>query len=260
MKHYRRKVLPGAGDPALLFEVRLDVQDVRSGFRGTESETLRADWLEDEHLSWTPDMVSAISPGELEEIEPPRLLAWPERGDARMIDFLTRHHRIQIWRNADLGLYSRPRESRQEFEARCRDTLLEARGRELRKTQEIFFHRILELENRILELTRESDWSDEILKSRKTALAQGLFREVREDLNRILLRDDFEPLGLEEFVWTGDVGADHQERLDQLRLELLSRYNEINASYAEKAAQIEPYAVAVRHLQVEIVSRGILWS
>ena len=68
LAHYRLLHTSREGRPKLLFEVKLDIQDIRSGYDGSRHFVCLGDWLEDSNLQWTQDMVREISLDELQRI------------------------------------------------------------------------------------------------------------------------------------------------------------------------------------------------
>ncbi len=256
MKHYRLKGTVKATTPSVLFEVTLELQDVRTGYRGSDEGCFRGTWLEDAELNWTKDMVEWVRSEELEECTPPRTLSWPDSLDEKIIHYIMQQYRPQVWRNPEIRLYSSPRESREEFIERCRDHLSGERVAEWKQLTDVLHHRSLELEKRLLASEGEED--DE-LRFRRTSLIETLFWNLREDWNRLFVPDGG-PLSPVEEIATVPVDPDLQEEVQSFWKDLVARYNEIHRKYEEDAIGIEPHEVHVSRSQVEISSRGVLWS
>ena len=260
MKHYSLKDLRHPVKPALLFEVKIDLQDVRSGYRGSESGLFKGDWLTDQrYLVWTKDMVSRLNPEQLQVITPPLELEWPEGGDETIITYLLRHYRPRIWKNYHLRVYSGPTESREDFIERCRETLNQQRSIEMKKLREVFMHRFFELEQRLVRFVSEEDTNEELKMERQAAIT-ALFCEAREELSRCFVRDDYQLLGKDDLVWSLASNPECQDRLDNLRMDLISLFNEVSSRYEESAIRVEAYEVTARRPGIEIVSRSFLWE
>lgn len=221
-----------------------------------EAALLEGVWLEEGQLDWTQDMVRRREPEEL--VGPPAPLEWPPDADRKMIRYLTRYFRPRLWRNPALQLYSNPQESREEFIARCREVLREERSRELQKVGEVFLHRFLELEQRLLEQTQTEPWEED-LRDRRLARIRNLFSSVRDSLSRCFLREDPGLLSEADLPWEAPVQVEFQERLQALKEEFIARYNAINAECEERACRLDRYEVPLSYGQVEIVSMGVLW-
>ncbi len=256
LRHYRLKGTDEASVPSALFEVKLELQDVRTGYRGSDQGCFRGTWLEDAELNWTKDMVEWVRPEDLEECPPPRPLSWSDSLDDKIIHYILQQYRPQIWRNPELRLYSGPRESREEFNERCREHLSGERIAERKQLTDILHHRSLELEKRLLDTVGKEDVE---VRVRRTSLIQTLFWNLRQDWNRLFVPDGL-PLSLTEQIVTVPVDPDLQEEVQSFWQDLVARYNKIQKRYEADAASIEPYEVHVGRSQIEISSRGVLWS
>lgn len=259
LKHYRFKNSDSAVRPSLLFQVKIDWRDVRSGYRGSDFALFKGEWLQEEELSWTPDMVSPVDLDRLEPIKPPEDVYWPASAEDKIISYVIRHRRPSIWKNSGLGLYSEPSESREEFVQRCREALLEEKSAEMKKHREIFLHRFFELEHRLRKEIEEGELAEDA-QSRIQARLDLLFSEGREDLSRWFASDAHAVMGDGDLDWQLDSLPEFQERIDALRSDLVSSFNEINAVFEERAEDVERYQVPVPRSAVEIVASGILWE
>ncbi len=260
MRHYRLRSTETGNQVWLLFELKIDLQDVRSGYRQSDwGLCLAAPWLEDRELDWTVDMVRRFDPGDLEEVNPRQQFPWPDVADQKMISYMVKYYRPQSWRNAALGLFSHPRETRDEFLARCRDSLREERERELRRLREVFYHRFVEMEHRFAAGIEHQQF-DEQWKGRRLAEIQHLFNRVGEELSRRFLdlsQPTEPPAPLTDIV---GIDPDSLQKLQVLRKELVDNCNQVLSDFERQASEIEPYEVPLSYPQVEIVSRAILWG
>ena len=260
MKHYCLKGSRDARVPSLLFEIKIDLQDVRSGYRFSDwGLFLKALWLEENDLDWTSDMVVVQDPSELEEVVPDTSLTWPELADQKMAHYLIRYYHPRAWQNRALGLFSMASESREEFVARCRDTLHDPRERDLKKVREVYFHRIVEMEPRLIRETEQEEMG-EAWRARRIVQIQDVFNEVRESLSRDLLSAR-QPVGeLPRLVSSFEMGAEMTAQLEALRREFVERYNDVLTDYERQANEVEPYEVPLAYSHIEIVSRSVVWE
>ena len=90
LAHYRLLHASAAEQPKLLFEVKVDIQDVRSGYNGSSTFLFLADWLQDWGLKWARDMVREVSLEELEPAAAPRSVSWPEQAEDLIADYVAR--------------------------------------------------------------------------------------------------------------------------------------------------------------------------
>ena len=259
MNHYVLKGESRPVKPSLFFETEADVRDVRSGYRNSKHGFFQAEWLEDEGLNWTADMVREVDPEWLEEISPPRPLNWPVFGDEKIVHYLGAYYSPRIWRNYALGIYSTAQESETQFIARCGEALLRERSRELNRVREIFLRRFLELEQKLIEAI-ECEEGEPNERNRRGSVARVLFSKVRDDLESWFRSEDYRLLEPADLAWNLEFHTLLQEKLADLQRELISTYNRINAHFIGQAGEVELYDVSLSHLQIAVLSRGILWA
>lgn len=258
VKHYRLKApSPDRVVPGLLFGVRFDYHDLRSGRLGADSGWYVAPLVGDSEPDWTRDSVAPVDAGWLEELMPPQQSDWPSDADDRITRYFQRHYRQPIWRHVELSLYSRPRESRGDFIRRCLETLVEERRAALLQVRDLFLRRFLESEERNLRLAEEQEWAPEEA-DRKAGEIRRVFSEIRDSFSRCFLRDDGGRLTEADLSWEGRLDIEGQERLESLRDEFLDRYNDVTRSFPSRAERIELYEISVDTEDIEIVSRGFL--
>ena len=261
LRHYRSRANEAGDQVWLLFELKIDLQDVRSGYRDSAwGLYLAAPWLEDKELDWTLDMVRRFEPGDLEEVNPLRHFPWPDFADQKMVGYLVRYYRPQSWKNSGLGLFSHAREGRDEFLARCRDSLREERERGLKKVRELFYHRFVEMEQRLLEGIEQQDHFDEQWRARRMSEIRDLFNRVGEDLSRRFLDVAQRVEHPVPVIQLTGIDPESLQKLRVLREEFVDRYNQVLADYERQASEIERYEVRLAYPQIEIVSRSILWG
>ena len=258
LKHYKLREGSGGSQPFLLWETRLDIQDVRSGFRGSDLVLFLGPFLQQADVDWSEDLVKRIDLSSLEEIPPPEPITWPAGANDKLIRHLLKHHRIPLWRNYSLATYSAPEESKEDFIARCLSTLSEERTAALQKVQDVFLRRFLEIEGLLLEKIQEEDSQPE-LQERMLSGVRDLFSEFRDDFSRCFLKESLDPLKESDLDWTGKIDIELQERILKLRADLVTRYNQINDDVKATAESVDKHEVTLSYQQIQLVSKGILW-
>jgi hypothetical protein len=259
LKHFTHKGSERCETPYLLFVVEIGFQDVRSGYRLAESVLIQSEWLDDASAVWTPDMVRFLEPVVLEEIPPPAALELSQDLDEVVISFLVKNYHHRVWKNPDISLYSTSSETEEEFVERCRESLMSERSERIRSLRELFMHRFFELEQRAQDMLEAEELNEGLRRSLPSIVAD-VFSEAREDLSRCFVRDDYQVLKLSDLDWKLPVLPDVEDRLLDLRNDLISSYNEISESLEQRAAVVEPYTVSVNRSSVDIVSVGVLWE
>ena len=258
LRHYQSKDAREAKYPSLLWETRLDIRDVRSGYQGTDLGFFLGPFLDQFDVDWSADLVKRIDPSSLREIEAPEFVRWPVAADEKLVRHLLQHYRIPVWKNYKLGAYSLPHETRGEFVARCLAAMREEIGKAHQQVRDVFFRRFLEIEQQLQEKILEEE-SEPELQARMTSRVRDLFSEFREDFSRSFLQDNPAPLRESDLNWTGKIDIEFQERILKLRSDLVNRFNEINEEAKKKAESIEQHEVTLSYSQIQIISRGILW-
>jgi hypothetical protein len=245
--------------PSLLFEIKIDVQDMRSGYRYSDwGLFLEAPWIDDLDLEWTADMVRWLDRTDLVETPVTTVLAFPELADQKAVRYLTRYYQPRAWKSFCLSLFSHSGESQADFIGRCREECRDRREKDLRRVRELFYHRFVELERRLI-TQAEQDEPTESWRARRTIRIQDAFSELREHMSRALLNANQPVSAFPPSRMAEGIGVDGKARFDALCHEFLSRYNEVLTDYEDQANQIEPYLVPLAYSQIEIVSRSVLW-
>ena len=257
LKHYRRLGASEVSAPSLFFLVRQDVQDVRSLFRASRTEFFCGEWLDDADLHWTPDMVAPVNPDEIEAFDPPRELNWPDFADSMIIRHSIHHDRPRIWKNIELDLYSRPNESREEFLERCHQQEVRERVSQREELRNVYLHRVLELKTAMMKMVAEES-SVDMHRDRRLATVRSLFSDLAQEWDRLPLHDN-EPT-VRKGPRADRTDRDLHEMVESFRADLRYRFGRIQVEFRPRVGDLEPYDVPVSHSQVEIISRGFLWS
>ena len=260
LAHYRLLHTSAAEQPKLLFEVKVDIQDVRSGYNGSRKYLFLAEWLQDWELKWTRDMVREVSLEELEPAAAPRPVSWPEQAEDLIAHYVARLPGPRIWYSRELGTYSARAESLEDFLVRCREGLLVERSARMRNLSELFFHRFLRLERMLLDMLGSEEGLEGNQFLGLEADLKRLFSSGRESLGRIFLEDGFRLLQEEELGWRFPRRPEHHEQLQALASDLVRDYNAISLDFEERAKDMNPYEVPMGSAQIETYSRGVVWT
>ena len=260
LKHFRRKGMDRVVQrPLILFEVRVDYHDVRSSQSGSEIDTFSAAIVDDGDLDWTPDMVKRELLEALEETSPPASTEWPESAQSQITRYFMKHFSRTAWKNASLGLYSGPGESVEDFTRRCLEELSEERRNAVSQIRDVFLHRFLEAEQRVMAQIREQAWDESRLDTRLSEIRDA-FSEIRERFSRCFLSETWEPLAREDLTWKQLSDVEIQERLEALRDELVSQHNSAIDQVKRRLTEIEPHELTLNHGEIVVTPVGFLWE
>lgn len=202
-------------------------------------------------------MVAPVNPDGIEEFDPPRELDWPDFADSMVIRHSIHHCRPRIWKNAELDLYSRPNESREEFLERCHQREVRKRVLQREELRDVYLRRVIELKMEMMRMVAE-ERSVDTHRDRRLATVRSLFSDLAQEWDRLPLRDD-EPAVRK----SGDAAGtdrDLHEMVDSFRADLRYRFGRIEVGIRPRVEDLDSYDVPVNHSQVEIMSRGFLWS
>jgi len=260
LAHYRLLHTIGGDWPKLLFEVKLNIHDVRSGYEGSQGFVFLGEWMEDPKFRWARDMVFEIDFDEVQRIDPPRIVSWPDNVEVLIKDYVSKLPGPQLWRNRELGIYSKPQESFEEFLDRCREALIERRFEGMRNLREIFYHRFFKLERKLQKSLIEEEGLEVSQRLSLQTDLKRLFSMGRESLSWIFLKDDFQLVTLEKLKWDFPKRPGFKEDLEALALQLVREYNEISREFEGFAKDVELYSVPMGAVKIETFERGVVWS
>ncbi len=202
-------------------------------------------------------MVAPVNPDQIEEFDPPRELDWPDFADNMIIRHSIHHYRPRIWKNVELDLYSRPGESREEFLERCHQREVREQVLQREKLRDVFLRRVIELKTAMMKMVAEES-SVDMLRERRLATVRSLFSDLAQEWDRLPLRDD--QAAVRKGPGGGRTDRDLHEMVESFRDDLRYRFGRIDVGFRPRAGDVDPYDVPVNHSQVEIISRGFLWS
>ena len=212
---------------------------MRSNFRTSRSECFCGEWLDAAGFNWTPDMVTPVDRDEIEEFDPPRELDWPDAADSMIIHHSIRHYRPRIWRNAELDLYSRPNESREEFSQRCHEREVRERVLQREELRDTFLRRVIELKAVMMKMVAEESVLD-TQRDRRLATVRGLFSDLVQEWDRMPLQDD-DP-AVRPGTDADGTDRDLHEMVESIRADLRYRFGRIQV-------ELRPHADTRRALR-----------
>lgn len=202
-------------------------------------------------------MVDRVNPDEIEEFDPPRELNWPDFADSMIIRHSIHHCRPRIWKNIELDLFSRASESREEFLERCYQREVRERVVRREELRDVYLRRVIELKTKMLQMVAE-EMSVDMHRDRRLATVRRLFSDLAQEWDRLPLDDD-EP-AVRKGSGAAGTDRDLHEMVESFRADLRYRFGRIEVGVEPRAGDLVPYDVPVNHSQVEIISRGFLWS
>ncbi len=256
--HYRFVGAPRGTAPKLLFDVKIDILDVRSGFSSTERSVFLGDYLDDPDLRWTADMVRSVALDDLEPIED-FSAKWPEHADELIMEYLSRRRAPKIWYHRQLKLYGKSSETKTDFKERCREELSDDRNKRMDDFKKIFFHRLGSLERRSIDLLNDRQWAEEGHKLLVLADVRKLFAEAKENASLVFVVDSLQSSSLVKAGWSLPSDRELEEQLNSLWCDLERGHKDIFGEFESLAAEIDSYEVSFAGQQVEIYSRGFVW-
>jgi hypothetical protein len=253
--------------PRFYLEAKIDLSDVRSGLRESLSvnRALELILLEGDVL-WTEDMVQAIDPDVVESGLPPspRLKPLPPNVDAaclrsvenQFLSYLLRHFEVRIFRNPILRLYSLPVESKDDFRARCLETLARPFRADLDNIRELCDRKLERVKLRYLRLESGGGFAEE----RISAEARNWIHEMSERVEELFVRAELtsEPaVGNPMFPHPAD--GTLEQRLALIESEAREAIRRLADEYTEIAGQLDEYLVRPSLKDIRLGGVSILW-
>jgi hypothetical protein len=256
--------------PRIYFEARIDMSDVRSGFRDTYSlnKALEIHPMEGDAM-WTPDMAVAVDASLIERGLPQggRSRELPDYLDAALLSkletlflaYLMRYFEVRIFRNFALNLYSGPGESLEDFKLRCLDNLGEAFRKDLDGLHEVLVRKLEQLREKDLResagLTSTLDFDiakiDSQVKSR--------IHEVSESITNLFLKTALSLNSNQDSPSYPSPETEFDQRLSLLETETRHEIQSLINLYQDKLQTIDEYVVHPNLKDIHLVRTCILW-
>jgi hypothetical protein len=252
--------------PFFYVEVRIDFNDVRTGFRSTESLNKALEiYAASADLIWSEDMIQDVDPQKITSSAPGdiRLRRLPEFVDAvgisqmetQFIQYLLRSHKTKIFRNFELEVYSGAGESLSDFASRCLDLLEGSKRHELDSLHDVFKRRLAQIRQKYLGASA----SDNIEMAKIESQSRDLFSQYSERIDELFLQP--EPgLNIEgNSRHIPRKNLELEERLLALEMEAQQAIAKLWDSNKAKAQSIDEYILHPNLKDIHFVRSCILW-
>jgi hypothetical protein len=256
--------------PRLYFEARIDLSDVRSGFRDTYSlnKALEIHPMEGD-MMWTPDMAVSVDTSLIERGLPPEGKSRELPGyldavqlarlEALFLAYLMRYFEVRVFRNFALNLYSAPGESLEDFRLRCLDVLGEAFRVDLDALHEVLVRKLEQLREKDLResagLTSTLDFDiakiDSQMKSR--------IHEVSESITNLFLNTELSLTSNQDAPSYPSPATEFDQRLSFLETETRHEIQRLTGLYQDRLQNIDEYVVHPNLKDIHLVRTCILW-
>jgi hypothetical protein len=252
--------------PFFYAEVRLDFNDVRTGFRATVSLNQAAEIHQvAPDLLLSEDMIRNVDPKKIkiqasEAIERGQLpdfvdAAFFSQMETQFIHFLLRSYKARVYRNCELDTYSNPGESFSEFCMRCLDLLYEPKRLELDTLHEIFTRRLEQIRQKYL----NANSSDNIDLAKEESHNRNTFLCYSDSIADLFLQPE---AALDALLWQPALSEncrDMEAYLASLKLEAQRAIAQILDLYEQKARAVDEYILHPNLKDIHFERCCILW-
>jgi hypothetical protein len=252
--------------PFFYVEARIDFNDVRTGFRATESLNKALEiYAASADLIWSDDMIQDVDPPKITSSPPAdtclrRLpdfvdTAYVSQMETQFIQYLLRSHKTRIFRNFELDVYSGAGESLSDFTSRCLDLLEGSKRHEVDSLHDVFERRLAQIKQKYLGIGA----LENIELARIESQSRDIFSQYSERIAGLFLQPE---LGL-----TAEGNSRHiprknlelEERLLALEMEarqVIAKLWDVNKA---KAQAIDEYILHPNLKDIHFVRSCILW-
>jgi hypothetical protein len=252
--------------PFFYVEVRIDFNDVRTGFRATESLNKALElYAASADLIWAEDMIQDVDPQKIKSSAPDdiRLRRLPDFVDTsgisqmetQYIQYLLRSHKTKIFRNFELDVYSGAGESLSDFTSRCLDLLEGSKRHELDSLHDVFKRRLAQIRQKCL----GEGASDNIEMAKIESRSRDLFSQYSERIDELFLQPE---LGLNVEGNSRHIprkNLELEERLLALEMEAHQSIAKLWDSNKAKSQAIDEYILHPNLKDIHFVRSCILW-
>lgn len=252
--------------PFFYVEVRIDFNDVRTGYRTTvslskavEIHSIYPDML------WAEDMIQDIDCRRIMPLEPEasffdRLPAFVDANfmsqmETQFIQYLMRCYKAQVYRNSELNAYSNPGESLSEFTSRCLDLFDESKRLELDALHGVFIRRLEQIRQKFL----SADHSENLDRAKAESQDRNLFLSYSDKIADLFLQPEVSLNAETDECRLVGKNPDLEERLSALKSEARKAVARICNSYANRARLVDEYILHPNLKDIHLVRCCILW-
>ncbi len=183
--------------------------------------------------------------------------------------YLHRNQNVQVFKNADLKLYSRVGETEADFLERCKAAAEDRADQDVAKLKERYEKKIRSVEsqlrraeNRVRELNADVEQrrQQEMLGGAGELLSVFLGgRRRSSSLSRAAGRRSQTRRTQERLRSAEDKYSEYVERLDDLEDELAQEFQEISAKWDDVAQNIEPVEIGLEKTDITVDEMALVW-
>jgi hypothetical protein len=252
--------------PFFYAEVRIDFNDVRTGFRSTESVNKALEiYATGTDLLWAEDMIQNVDPQKIMPSAPGdiRLRRLPEFVDAayisqmetQFIQYLLRSYKAKIFRNFELDVYSSAGESPTDFKSRCLELLEGSKRHEVDSLRDVFTRRLEQIKQKYVDTSA----SDNIELAKLESQSRDIFSQYAERIAELFLQPEL-ALNIERnSIQIPRNNLELEERLLALEFEARQAVTRAWDANKAKAQSIDEYILHPNLKDIHFVRSCILW-
>jgi hypothetical protein len=251
--------------PAIYVETRLDLNDVRTGYKDVVPLAQALKIYSDQTMQgWTEETILDVDMDRITEVPPrvARLQPLPEFVDdnfvqgmeTRYAEYLSRTWTVRIYRNTGLNIYSGAGESREEFVLRCRDLLEEQLRADLNRLHTLFSRKQEQLREKYVgPSVEEADVLEPELPRPQTS-AKDIFQHYAKRLDAL-----FMGAGPDGPAAQLQRNSELEERLVPLEEEARQAIAGLREGCDTKASQLDEYLLHPNMKDIRCDRSCILW-
>lgn len=207
-----------------------------------------------------PDAVFAPLPAALDESD--------EFKQARkeLVDGLYRNVTASQWIHAGLKLYGKDGETRDQFEERCQQAVQENIDAALAKLQDKYDKKVQRIEDQIIKKRQRLEQLEATASGRRTEqlfqageMILGFFTKRRRSVSSALTKHRMASEAKMRAEHAGQELVDLENKLEELKLELLNENEQIEEKERAQLDQIEQRSIRLDKKDIRVVRFGILW-
>jgi hypothetical protein len=265
-------------DPAAEFspffyaEVRIDFNDVRTGFRETISLKKAFELFSDPDLLWVADMIRDINPENISNVIPSgfcikSLTEFPEfpefideqyisKMEAQLVQYLMNRFEAKVYRNSVLNIYSFSGESLSQFTTRCLELLDGPMRQEFESLHDAFNRKLRQIKQKYLgyeDDSRESEIANE------DSMNRNYFSKTSERIAGLFIHAEPNMRPVAGAFRNVQGAQELEDRLLSLELEAQQVIAKLWGSYVEKAQSVDEYVLHPNLKDIHLVRSCILW-
>jgi hypothetical protein len=257
--------------PHLMGQFHYDKYDVRSGTKHSD-ELCLAIPLDSPgmEITCTPDDILAVRRELLHSLPQKslKLDLWNGAIEQELfqlledsfLEFICRHFRIRIFRNFELGIFSRYNEPRELFEARCRERAEELLHHRLPEIKSRYDRQLEQFKNRYLMEYHHVAGREASTRQSPNDLLYSHFLRVREQMTNIFSRFSYLSDDIASNMESaGSTGHELQEDLDRLLKRAWNDILDLAVEYRPVVSSIESYSISLAKGELVLDQIALLW-